>query len=498
MTPDQWALARDLFEQAADLPVDEQATWVRQHTSDPVVVDEVLSLLAFESRAGAFLNEPVLSRVGALLDEDAPRFLDGGHLGPYAIVRELGRGGMGHVYLATDTRLGRLVALKVLAPRFANDPAQRERLRREARAAAALRHPGICTVYALEELDDEVVIATEYVDGRTLREEIEAGPRPPDEALLQTARELTAALAAAHEAGVTHRDLKPENVIRARDGRVKILDFGLALLASNPDATDGALRMTTPGVLVGTPMYMAPEQVEGQDTDARTDLWALGVLLYEFATGTHPFATASPLALAARILESAPVPIATLRPDVPVRVQQVVQQCLMRRPADRWASARDIGFVLDGHERAPVSEPVRWWRIHQGAALALYVVAVVVAWLVLRRSADRAADAAFVFVMVIATIGGVLRGHLLFAHGMHDRRTFLRELQQVTTPLLATDVVLGAGLIAEGLWVALVDAVPGALIAGLGLGIILTRLVLERSTTDVAFPDAATAIATTR
>lgn len=488
MTPEQWAQARTLFEQAADVPPAELPLWLSAQTTDTVVVEEVRSLLAVESRAGGFLIGPVLSRVGALMEDDAGRFAEGEALGPYVMVRELGRGGMGHVYLATDTRLGRQVALKVLAPKYAADQTQRERLRREARAAAALGHPGICTVYALEELGDEVVIATEYVEGRTLREEFETGGRPSAERLLQTARELATALDAAHRAGVTHRDLKPENVMRAADGHLKILDFGLALR----DEHAAAPRVTTPGMLVGTPLYMAPEQVEGQVAGPRSDIWALGVVLYEFATGTHPFAAATPLALAARILEGRPVPVASLRPDLPVRVTQVIQQCLQRREAERFQSALDIALMLDAELPPVLSEQVRWWRIHQGAAIALYVVAVVVAWLVLLQSAERAADAAFVFVMVVATIGGLLRGHLLFAHRMHDRRTFLRELQQASTPLLSVDCVLGAGLVLEGLWVALSDAVPGALIAGFGLGVILTRIVLERSTTDAAFTDGTT------
>lgn len=154
-----------------------------------------------------------------------------------------------------------------------------------------------------------------------------------------------------------------------------------------------------------------------------------------------------------------------------------------------------MDLALDVEPPATTSEQVRWWRIHQAAVIALYLVAVVVAWLVLLRSEQRAADAAFVFVMVVATIGGLLRGHLLFAHRMHDRHTFARELDQASTPLLATDCVLGAGLVVEGLWVAFFDAVPGALVAGLGLGIVLTRIVLERSTTAVAFGTASAASA---
>ncbi|MGC4085295.1 MAG: serine/threonine-protein kinase [Vicinamibacterales bacterium] len=489
MTPEQWSRARDLFERALDEEPENAEAWLARQDEDPAVVDEVRLLLAHHTRAGAFLQEPILERVADLLDPDVPRFSQGDIVGAYRITREAGRGGMGHVYLAVDTRLGREVALKVLAPRFVRDAAQRERLRREARAAAALTHPGICTVYALEEIEGEVVLVTEYVDGRTLRDEIDAGGLPPPLVLLRTARELAAALAAAHARGITHRDLKPDNVIRGRDGAVKILDFGLALVEPEPGATTESPRMTTAGTLVGTPMYMAPEQIDCGTVDARSDLWALGVLLYEYASGVHPFTAGSPLALAARILESEPVPLSQRRADVPAALDQAVHRCLRKQPDERCASAVEFLALLDGGAESIVTsaDNIRWWRIHLAVVIGLYVLSVVVAWAVLQQSTLRAADAGFVFVMVVGTIGGVLRGHLLFAQRMHDRQAFLRELRQASGPLLGVDGALGLGLIVEGLWVALTRAVPGALIAGLGIGLVLTRLVLERTTTEAAF-----------
>lgn len=490
MTPEQWRHARDLFEEAVEQPLAERAAWLEARGEAPEVVEEVRSLLAHHARAGAFLSEPVLNRAGHLLDQES-RFANGDVIGPYRIEREVGRGGMGHVFLATDTRLGRQVALKVLASASSQDGSQRERLRREARAAASLRHPGICTVYAFEEIGDDVLLATEFVDGHTLCEEIDGGRRPSADRLARAARDLAAALAVAHAAGITHRDLKPENVMCAADGQLKILDFGLALTAEPPGEGGGAARVTSPGTLVGTPMYMAPEQIEGRPADARTDIWALGLLLYEYASGAHPFAAATPLALAARILDGAVAPLAAVRSDLPRTVVTVVHRCLARLPADRYGSALDIVAALDrAEEPGAATEAVRWWRIHQWVVIGLYVVALVVAWAVLQRSAARAADAAFVFVMVVATIGGVLRGHLLFTHRVHDRTRFHHQLRQVSTTLLGVDGALGAGLVVEGLWVALADAVPGAVIAGLGFGIVLTRLVLERSTTEGAFgPD---------
>jgi eukaryotic-like serine/threonine-protein kinase len=236
MTSQQRQRVRTLFEQALDLNPVERTAWVRREAHDDTdVCAEVLSLLDYDRRAGHFLSEPIVGRVPELVTDDG--FQPGDRLGVYTITRLLGAGGMGRVYLAVDGRLGRPVALKVLAPELTRVAKQRDRLRREARAAAALTHPGICTVYALDEIGDELVIASEFVDGRTLREEMRPGQSRSGAEVLLTARELAAAVASAHERGIVHRDLKPENVMRARDGRLKVLDFGLARIESSGPIT---------------------------------------------------------------------------------------------------------------------------------------------------------------------------------------------------------------------------------------------------------------------
>src|SRR3954462_4766897 len=282
MTTEQQRRVARLFEAAVDLESSRVASFVAAEAADDAAVrSEVLSLLASHSRAGAFLQQPIADAAPELFGDD-PALAPGTTVGPYAIVRELGRGGMGRVYLATDSRLGRTVALKALAPDLLRDPAQRERLRREARAAASLSHPGICTVYALEEVDGELYIATELVDGRTLREEITSGQRRMRD-VLSVALELAMALAAAHAAGIVHRDLKPENVMRTRDGRLKVLDFGLARIepSRSPPGflTAGAPPVTRAGIVSWQPAYMVPEQIEGGNIDARTEVFAFGVLV---------------------------------------------------------------------------------------------------------------------------------------------------------------------------------------------------------------------------
>src|SRR5215831_9953002 len=258
-----WARVRDLFEAALEESPADADGWLRAREADSGVRREVLSLLDHHSRAGDFLADSIVERVPALLDEADAAFDNGAVVGHYRIDRELGRGAMGRVYLATDTRLGRAVALKALAPHLTGDPSHRERLRREAQAAAALTHSGICTVYALEEIDGQLFIASELVDGRTLRDEMNGSLQRSADAIAATARELADALASAHSKGVVHRDLKPENIMRNADGRLKILDFGLARLERQADAPALA-GATMPGALVGTPAYMSPEQLNGQ------------------------------------------------------------------------------------------------------------------------------------------------------------------------------------------------------------------------------------------
>ena len=256
-------------------------------------------------------------------DADKPELAAGRRLGPYRIVRKLGEGGMGVVHLAEDTRLGRRVAIKALPPRFTRDERRRRRLRREARAAASLTHPGIATVYALEEFDGSLCIVSEYVPGETLRQELAAGPLPPAD-LLDTATAIARALAAAHEGNVLHRDLKPENVIRVRDtgtgdAGIKIVDFGLARFGDPEAGAASATQLTAPGAMLGTPGYMAPEQIRGEPVDFRADIFAFGVLLFELATGSHPFTSATPVSTVARVLEATPPDLRQLAPACPRR-----------------------------------------------------------------------------------------------------------------------------------------------------------------------------------
>jgi serine/threonine protein kinase len=488
----QWNRVRELFEGALEeRPADLDEWLARECPDDADVRAEVKSLFVHHTRAGEFLAEPIVARtpwlLSELLDED-PGYPTGHVIGQYTIVRELGRGGMGRVYLATDAGLGRAVALKALPPGMGSDPTQRERLRREARAAASLNHPGICTVYALVEHDGELFMAAEYLEGHTLRDEIVAGRRPPAQDVLRTAQEIAAALAGAHTAGVIHRDLKPENVMRTQDGRLKIVDFGLARV--NTAAFGGSIAsLTQSGIIIGTPAYMAPEQLNGERGDARVDVFAFGVMLYEYACGTHPFAAATPPLVVARILQSEAVALEGLCPNLSHHVSAIIDRCLRKAPRDRFPSAAEIAVTLSEPADFEVKPVRRWWRTHQAAVIGLYFLAAVTAWIIREWYDVNAAVTIFALIGMAATVAGVFRGHLLFTERMNQRE-LAAELRRSGRVTIIVDLLIAAALSADSalLLIATHRNVLAVLTVALAVGIALARLVVEPSTTRAAFP----------
>jgi eukaryotic-like serine/threonine-protein kinase len=488
MTPDQQRRVRDLFEAALDQPDADVLAWIeRAAADDPAVRDEVLSLVRHHSSAGRFLELGIDELTTQLLVEQEA-LTPGAMVGSYTIVRELGRGGMGRVYLASDSRLGRQVALKVLAPHLLSDPRQRERLRREARAAAGLTHPGICTVYALEEIDGSLYIASEFIDGRTLRDEIQSGARPPAANVARTALELAEALASAHAAGVVHRDLKPENIMRTAAGRLKILDFGLARI-EQPDRAAGSFA-SIPGTVMGTPAYMAPEQINGRTVDVRADVFALGVLLYEYASGTHPFHASTMLATVGRIMNSDVTPLSALGVNADSAVDRVIRRSLEKAPEDRFASAGAIVQALRSGSSAPpeASRHTSWWRVHQVTVFVLYVAAVINGWRIKDLVETPVTLALFLGLGAVSTIGAVLRGHLMFTERVNWRR-FARERRRNAPVLRTSDLLLAALLVGDGVAIASRSSVSAVITLSLGLGLAAAALVLEPATTAAAFGD---------
>jgi hypothetical protein len=396
MTPERWKQVNDLFHAVLDQPAGEREAFLtRAAGGDTGLVREVESLLSAHDLSHEFLEVPAYGVAPELMfdDDDA---LAGRTLGPYRVKEEIGRGGMGVVYAAEDTRLGREVALKALAPEFNDDEGRRERLRREARAVAALSHPAIATIYALEEIDGCLYMVSELVRGRTLREELGSGPLPRD-VLLPTLLAIADALAEAHARGIVHRDLKPENVVRRHDGQVKVLDFGVARTVGGDGTT---LKLTMAGAAIGTPGYMAPEQMSGGTIDTRTDIYAFGVLATELATGRHPFTSGTGHWTA---------------PDI----EPVVRRCLQAIPDQRYRSGGEVAAALRTLQDAGAGSSARdaawWWRFHQGAISIVLAVMPAMAWAIRGYPGIRPYGSWLFFIaLALATVSVTLRLNLLF------------------------------------------------------------------------------------
>ena len=304
----------------------------------------------------------------------------------YRIEEEIGRGGMGVVYRAVDTRLGRTVAVKMLASEATTDPDRRARFIQEARSASVLNHPHIVTIYDVGEQDGATFIAMELVDGTPLDKTLRGGPLPVPDAL-KYGVQIVSALGIAHEAGIVHRDIKPANIVITRDGRAKVLDFGLAKLME-PEPTDATMTGvgTRPGIILGTAAYMSPEQAQGHPVDSRSDLFSFGAVLYEMLTGRRPFAGDSEIGLITAILRDQPPPLKAARADLPAALQPIVDRCLAKDPAARFAGAPPLKAALE-EVQGSFSRPrdARWRRsLVVPIALLLLAAASVGGWLIVQ------------------------------------------------------------------------------------------------------------------
>ncbi len=309
---------------------------------------QVGDLLAHKSEATEFMKAPAIHVAARVLAQDQENLpasdLIGRTIGRYRIVKKIGEGGMGEVFLAEDTALHRKVALKFLPADLQQDPAARKRLLREARSAAALDHPFICQIHEVVDLEGRDFIAMEYVDGQMLSDRLQTGALPVREAL-QIASDVSEALEEAHDKGIIHRDLKPANIMLTRKGHAKVMDFGLAKRLT-PRADSQEESITRSGTVLGTLAYMSPEQLRGEPVDARSDLFSFGVVLYEMLAGAHPFRKHAGLDTAAEILHSAPRPITEARRDIPAELSRVVLRMLAKAPDERYGSIRDVQVAL--------------------------------------------------------------------------------------------------------------------------------------------------------
>jgi len=485
----RWQQINHIFHEALERDAATRESYIQQATAgDPELFREVQTLLTSHAKAGEFLDRPAWA-VEPELALGEEHSLVGKQIGTYQILEEVGRGGMGVVYAAEDQRLRRTVALKALAPEYTRDPFRRERLTREARAAAALLHPAIATIFALEEIDGELYITSELVRGRTLREELGDGPLPPSQ-LLPVLVTIADALAAAHERGIVHRDLKPENIIRRDDGQIKVLDFGLAQRPARTDAPTST-RLTEAGSALGTPGYMAPEQLSGKEVDARADIFAFGVLTWELATGEHPFGT-DPASILARMTELIEGRTTGLTRALPLPgLDRIARRCMRGNPAERYPTAEAVLVDLRALETGSLSafsvprhDALWWWQFHQYVVAVLNAAAPAALWGV-RRWASPYGSKLFLVALTLATISVALRLNLSFTSRVHpamliDHRARLFPAIATIDSLLAASLFVAAALIGDAH-----DAIAAILVA-LAAVMLVSLSLIEPATTRAA------------
>jgi eukaryotic-like serine/threonine-protein kinase len=380
MTPERWQEVKKVLAGALERTPEQRRAYLDSSCADPALRREVESLLAAHDNGDTtFLDEPAAHGAASTPPQELPV---GSRFGTYEILARIGVGGMGVVYKARDTKLGRRLALKFLPDGVLADATARARLLREAQNASSLNHPNIATIYEVGEEAGQVYIAMELVEGRPLTAVIQRDGLALETAL-RYGLEISAALAHAHDRGIIHRDLKPANVVITADGHVKVLDFGLAkrlTAAEMSEATRSLNSLTEPGTIVGTLLYMAPETLRGEPADARTDLWALGVVLSEMIAGAPPFKGRTAYELSSAILRE---PAKPLPPRVPPGAKSVIQRCLAKEREQRYQRASELRAALEaiGSHDATVpplrpARPLRRWASVGGGALALLLLAL--------------------------------------------------------------------------------------------------------------------------
>jgi len=434
LTTERWRLVKEIFQAAIELPAGERAAYLASACAgDPALLAEVESLIAAHQQTGSFLDTPAVNLAVEFAGAGQNHPLVGQSLSHYRILSLIGRGGMGEVYLAKDTRLNRRVALKLLPAEFTREAERVRRFIREAQAASALNHPNIITIHEIGQASTESgavhFIAEEFVEGQTLRQRLAGGRLKLNEAI-DLASQIGAALDAAHEAGIIHRDIKPENVMIRHDGYVKVLDFGLAKLTEErqgdketrgqgenpPVPLSPSLPLSLPGVVMGTASYMSPEQARGQEVDNRSDLFSLGVVLYEMETGRPPFRGATIADIISAILNREPAPLSQSVTEAPKEMERIVAKALRKDREERYQNVQDLlldlkdlrqelmkaelGLLNGGSGRRDSATEPNSLRakpplfsirnpqsaIRIGAILAALIIAAAAAWFYFRRA----------------------------------------------------------------------------------------------------------------
>lgn len=392
MDNERWQKIERVFHAALQAEPSRRATILKDSCAgDESLRRQVESLLAHHEDAGTFLETPAFATAESS-DSGKPSSTSGGTacfavgavVAQYRVLGQIGAGGMGVVCKAEDTKLGRLVALKFLPETLVTDASVLERFQREARAASALNHPNICTIYDIAEHQGHPFIAMEYLDGRALKEHILGRTLEADE-ISKLGIQIAEALSAAHSKGVIHRDVKPGNIVVTVSGPVKVLDFGLAKLIGSQGADAPTKSLTETNAVAGTVPYMSPEQLRGRAVDARTDIYALGVVLYEMATGRRPFTAEISPQLIDDILNSLPPLPHDLNPKVPLKLEEIILKCLEKDPEDRYQTAKEIAVDLrrmtaptSGSQRLVTSRPKRFGMLSRFNRIAIPILAIAI------------------------------------------------------------------------------------------------------------------------
>ena len=502
MNTERWQRLKNIFEEAVEKDDSGRAAFVEKECQDdPDLKKEVEALLARHDN-DSFLEKPAFRALSELLDDEMEDLPENKQLGPYTITGKIGRGGMGIVYQAYDKRLDRRVAIKMLSKYFVKDTQQRERLKREARAAARLSHPGIATVYSLEEFEGDLFIISEYVSGRTLREVLN-GPPLSMETRLKIALKIGRALESAHEQGIVHRDLKPENIMLADNGNIKILDFGLARIREG-DQNEADAHLTRTGMFLGTPAYASPEQLLGSEVDFRTDIFSFGVLLYELVSGKHPFGSGDSIATIARILEGEIPDFDKTDPPIPGNLEAVIRRCLRKRPEERYPDIQtllgELEFVgntqstlpnpsLSSGKTVPTEHPrlhpLWWWQFHQAVAGFGYYGMLYPQWRVKGWLGGIEGSLLFFPLLIAVGIAANLRLHLWFtsrfyiaelAHQRHKVYRWIRGADWLFVTVLAITAIR----------IHTMHAIIATLLMAVAIGSLVAFSLIEPTTTRAA------------
>lgn len=500
MQAERWERLKQIFEAAVEMDALRRTGFLEEACDgDDSLKNEVQALLKYHED-DSFLGKPAESLFKEMLEEESGAVPALDQLGAYTLIRKIGSGGMGEVYLAQDCRLDRQVAIKMLPGKFLKDGQQRERLRREARAAARLSHPGIATVFALEETGDDIYIISEYVSGRTLREIIaQKGPVSPERAI-EIALQIAGALKAAHENGIVHRDLKPENVIESQNGAIKILDFGLARVEGD---RGGNTSLTRTGIYLGTPAYSSPEQLLGESVDFRTDIFSYGILVFEMVAGVHPFGTGASIATIARILEAKASELQVGDPLLCAGLNRIVSRCLKKDPSERYSGmgeiVGDIESLLSGNSKkkevdrkavkdtpeSPRKRLLWWWQFHQAFAGFGYYGMLYPQWWLKEKLGGIEGSLLFFPLLVAVGIAANLRLHLWFTSRFY-RSELEAQRRKVAGWIRFADWLFTLMLAATAVLVHVSHAIMATLLMGVAVFALVGFLMIEPTTTRAA------------